>query len=108
MSKVKLKEMVLDILATDEKSRNCDQYLTLQIWCKYYPQYITRDDQDYQVVKLINIYIDLPREDHIKRIRAIIQNVKNKYLPTDEKVRKQRKITEEKWIDFVRNEKSML
>lgn len=41
------------------------------------------------------------REDYIKRVRAHFQNVKNVYLPSDPQVRLGRKISEEKWFEFV-------
>jgi hypothetical protein len=40
------------------------------------------------------------REDHVKRIRAAL-NEKDKYLPTDPEVRKKRNINEERWRGFL-------
>jgi hypothetical protein len=102
MKKTKLKEMILSILKTEEKSRNCDQFLTLKIWAKYYPQCIFLTNDGFKAVKLIHI-LGLPREDNIKRIRAKIQNEEKLFLPTEKKVRKQRKISEENWKDFLQN-----
>ena len=44
----------------------------------------------------------VPREDNVKRIRAIIQNDEHLFLPTDAKVRKKRQINEQDWLDYVR------
>jgi len=44
---------------------------------------------------------ELPREDHVKRIRAKIQNEEGRLLPTRWEVAKQRKIEEQKWRAFM-------
>lgn len=43
----------------------------------------------------------LPREDHIKRVRATFQNDKNQYLPDNDQVRKARGINEDRWKEFL-------
>lgn len=52
--------------------------------------------------------MDLPREDNIKRIRAKIQNEEHKYLPTTLEVARQRKISEEEWKAWSRNQDPLL
>ena len=41
--------------------------------------------------------MDLPREDNVKRIRAVIQNKEHRLLPTSEEVLKQRGVNEKYW-----------
>lgn len=59
------------------------------------------------LVELAKI-VDLPREDHIKRIRAKIQNEEKKFLPTTEEVRRQRKISEEDWRAWSKNQDPLI
>lgn len=59
------------------------------------------------MVELKNI-MDLPREDNVKRIRAKIQNEEKKYLPTSLEVAKQRKINEEDWRAWSKNQEKLL
>jgi len=75
------------------ETRNSDIALTIQIWETYYPEYLENG-----WVKIENLY-DLPREDNVKRIRARIQNVEGRLLPTSEAVVKQRRINEDRWRD---------
>lgn len=97
MKKGQLKQRILKILAQFPETRNCDIKLTTRIWKEYYPSRLKFRDVDQQYyVSLDSIFL-LPREDHIKRIRAVIQNEEHKYLPTDLSVRKKRKISEEVW-----------
>jgi hypothetical protein len=42
------------------------------------------------------------REDHVKRIRAKIQNEDGDFLPTDPEIRKKRKILEADWEEYTR------
>jgi hypothetical protein len=51
-------------------------------------------------VKLSEFY-ELPTHDDIKRIRARIQNIEHKFLPTDWKIAQQRKWNEEDWRKFL-------
>lgn len=87
------------VLASDEKSRNSDIRLTQMVWWKYYRgSLIERDGRVYvDVAKLF----DLPREDNIKRIRAKIQNVEKKFLPTDPEVAKKRGWEIESWREYL-------
>lgn len=52
--------------------------------------------------------MELPREDNIKRIRAKIQNEEHKYLPTTLEVARQRKINEEDWKAWSRNQDPLM
>lgn len=88
-----LKTQVIHCLEHYPDARNSDIRLLIYIWKLFYPEYVFGDK-----VALENLY-DLPREDNVKRIRASIQNhpTNPRFLPTDWKVAKQRKINEEKW-----------
>lgn len=69
-------------------ARNSDKKLTWMIWKEFY-----------NVDKVITeeIFSNLPTEDNIKRIRAHIQNVLKKLIPTSWEVAEQRKWKEVEW-----------
>lgn len=92
----KLTVRVLEVLESNEESRNSDQYLTLCIWNRYYPSVIKRDADNKPYVYLRDV-MELPREDNVKRIRAKIQNVQKKFLPTKEEVARKRGINIDEW-----------
>lgn len=97
MSKKTLKDKVLFCLDTYPETRNSDITLTIMVWKKFNPEYIKHTpESDLGYLNLDNLK-ELPREDHIKRIRAKIQNEDGKYLPTSLSVAKQRRIEENKW-----------
>jgi len=102
-----LKNKILAILKQYPQARDSDQWLTLQIWCTYYPSRIKADENKKRYVYLRDV-LDLPREDHIKRIRAIIQNEEGKYLPTTLEVARKRKISEEDWREYVKRQPPLL
>ena len=108
----KLKIQILEILEKYPKSRDSDQWLTIKLWCVYFPSRIHEEviayDEDDKATKTKKyIYLDdimeLPREDDVKRIRAVIQNVEKQFLPTSWAVAKQRKIKQEEWEYYIRN-----
>ena len=90
-----LKEKVKHCLEIDAESRNSDIRLTNKIWLEYYPEKIVSLPDGSVAVRLRDLH-DLPREDDVKRVRALF-NSKGKYLPTSLEVAKQRKINEELW-----------
>lgn len=114
-----LKTRILKILQDYPKSRDSDAWLTIKLWCVFYPSRIIRKEADCicapgsetlncpkhtgkegePMIRLKDI-MDLPREDHVKRIRAIIQNEEHKFLPTSWEVAKQRKINETDWKEY--------
>lgn len=100
---MKLKEQVKFVLQEYPETRNSDITLMLKIWEIYYPQYIKKGASGELGVWLKDLY-ELPREDNIKRVRAIFQNTQGLFLPSDPAVRMQRKINEEQWLEFVRDE----
>lgn len=97
-----LKDKVEVILRKIPHTRDSDIRLMIEIWLMYYPSMIHETASKNKVVFLKDI-IDLPREDDIKRYRAMIQNGEKKYLPTSWKVAKQRRIKEELWKDYARS-----
>jgi hypothetical protein len=96
-----LKNKVLFILEHYRESRDSDQWLTLKLWCVYYPSRIKEDEKGKKYVYLTDV-LHLPREDNVKRIRAIIQNEEKKFLPTSLEVAKQRKINEADWYSYIK------
>ncbi len=97
-----LKDKVLDGLEKCPEARDNDIKLLNWIWLNYYADHISKNEQGEYVVRLIDLY-KLPREDACKRIRAHIQNVEHRFLPTSEEVRKKRKIGEQEWRIYLAN-----
>lgn len=104
-----LKSMVLQVLRDFPMSRDSDAWLTVKLWCVFYPSRIQKTEwtnpengktKDRKFIYLDDI-IDLPKEDQVKRVRAIIQNEENKFLPTSLDVAKQRKINEDTWREYI-------
>jgi len=100
-----LRKQIIETLAAEEATRNSDQLLTVRIWERYYPKLVCRMPEQFTNVRepfvFISDVLKLPREDNVKRIRAVIQNVEHRYLPTDPAVRRRRKISEEAWRSFL-------
>lgn len=94
-----LDKKVRSVLAEDKESRNDDIRLTQLIWWKYCQNLIRMiDDKPY--INMLNLH-NLPREDHIKRIRAKIQNDEKQYLPTNPAVAKKRGWKEDEWREYL-------
>jgi len=91
-----LKKHVLAVLKDIPASRDNDITLMIEIWKRYHPMLIRKTKDGDLGIYLKDLY-RLPREDHVKRYRATIQNVENKYLPTLWSIAKKRKINEAKW-----------
>ena len=91
----RLKKMVEITLDENPKyngveARNSDIALTILIWQGWYSV-----GQAIEVARLF----DLPREDNVKRVRAVFQNTEHKYLPTDPSILVKRGIEEAYWFD---------
>lgn len=99
-----LTKMVEVALEKDEESRNSDIRCMLVIWNTYFKGFLKTDEDGDKIVKLKYLN-SLPREDHIKRIRAVIQNEQERFLPTLASVRKRRLINEEKWQNYLKKQK---
>lgn len=97
-----LKIAVLGCLQDYPKARDSDQYLTIMVWMRHFPSRIVELPDGSKAVRLRDV-MEMPREDTIKRVRAIIQNDEGKWLPTSLAVAKKRKINEEVWRDYCRN-----
>tara|TARA_R100001086_G_C11847959_1_gene260611 strand:- start:3982 stop:4347 length:366 start_codon:yes stop_codon:yes gene_type:complete len=106
---IDLRQKVLECLRDDPETRNCDITLTIAIWKKFHSHHIKTGKTGEEGVWLKDLY-SLPREDNVKRHRALIQNghkrkgkvVPPMYPPTRREVVKQRKMNEERWLDFCR------
>jgi hypothetical protein len=110
-----LKDKVKYCLEKDQQSRNSDIRLTQLVWaCFHRDKFIEIQGEDFGKDFAIRIkdLFDLPREDHISRVRRAIQEdaVKNVvagrkeygvYLPTDINVAKQRKMNEINWREYL-------
>jgi hypothetical protein len=98
-----LKEKILKTLSLYPETRDCDIELTTRIWKEYYPKKLKYREADARYYVALDDLLLIPREDHIKRIRAVIQNEEHKYLPRKMEVRKKRKIAEEEWRKALNN-----
>lgn len=96
-----LKTQVLKVLEKYPKTRDSDVRLMLVLWQMFYPSRIHKTEPVNRSYIFLHDIMDMPREDNIKRVRAIIQNVENKFLPTSLEVAKQRKINEETWREYI-------
>jgi hypothetical protein len=77
-------------------TRDSDVTLMIEVWKKFYSEYLVIREKDGEAfIKLKHLYI-VPREDTIKRMRAKL-NEEGKYLTSDEKVAKQRRLNMDEW-----------
>lgn len=100
MEKLELTKKVMYILEKYEWARNSDVMLHMILINEYFPESIVTFSEKEIFVNTLTLY--RVREDHIKRIRAKF-NSKGLYLPTDENVRKQRKISQERWGNYLKS-----
>ena len=97
-----LKEQILATLERDEVSRNSDIRLTQVLWWTYYRRYFTKDFANCDWCIRIQHLSKLPREDHIARIRRVIQNDEKRFVPTDRSVAIKRGFDEvEAWRGYL-------
>lgn len=94
--KSKLYDQIEAVLREYPGARDCDVHLTLMIWWTFYSTRLIKVEGNIPAVKLSEIK-KLPREDHVKRYRARIQNEENRYLPTKWEVAKKRRIARKQW-----------
>lgn len=104
-----LKRRVAHVLENYPETRNDDVDLTLTIWRLFYrgalqtadganaARYVPQDGERLYVA--LDGIKELPREDHVKRIRAAFQNdLKNpRWLPTLESVAIARRMNIDNW-----------
>jgi hypothetical protein len=100
MKRDDLKNKVANILNENPETRNCDIKLMICLWSKYFPVHIKTTISGQQGIFLSSLYT-LPTQESIKRVRAIIQNDEHRFLPTDARTRKQRRIGEEEWRGWI-------
>jgi hypothetical protein len=100
-----LKDKVLYCLEHFPISRNDDAYLTWCIIYTYLPDEVKEIDGRWYLTKEAMYRV---REDHVKRIRATVQNKRDEsgnctgsFLPTEPDVRRKRQLSEEDWRRFV-------
>ena len=95
---ISLKEKILHCLKIQPQTRNSDISLTNFIWLEYHRHKLFQNGRGDWCVKIKDLY-DLPSQDDCKRWRAKIQNhpTNPRFLPTDLRIAKQRKINEELW-----------
>lgn len=109
MKKNNLKQMVETILKDYPKTRDDDITLTQAIWWKYFKDLLIEKTNEINNKKEFWINIsnirELPREDHIKRYRAQIQNDDRRFLPTNLEIAKKRRWSEMQWRLSIRDEK---
>lgn len=90
-----LKDKILFCLERYPETRNSDILLTRAVWYEFHNSKLF--EMNGKKAVLLESLMDLPREDHVKRIRAKIQNEEKRFLPTDLKILKQRKLLAEEW-----------
>lgn len=83
-----LKEQVEYCLVKYPDTRNSDKLLTWSVWMLFH-------GVEHSVTK--EQFMQLPTEDHIRRVRAHIQNIEKLYIPTDWKVAEQRNWIQNEW-----------
>ena len=86
-----------------ERTRNCDIELMLEVWRNFYPEHVCYDGTEEMI--FTSSLDHLPRLDHITRVRRMIQMDKGKFLPTDWKVAKARRIEMSVWKEYVLDNK---
>lgn len=106
MKKETLKDKVLIVLSNSEDSRNNDVILWLKVLdLSGYRTKIVREDDGTMTVKIPHQWLASVKQSDCQRVRAQIQNKHGLYLPTNEAVRKGRKIGEEEWRLWTLNDK---
>lgn len=88
-----LKEQIKIVLTEVPETRNSDITLMIEVWKRFYPEKTIAGEC--AGVRFEQLY-DLPREDHVKRVRAAF-NAKGEFMPTDIKVAEARGINEDRW-----------
>jgi len=99
-----LHKVVEYFLRENPALRDCDTSLQIAIIRKKYPSAVRvsqLDGMEYVAVFALKKF----SQDAIKRARARIQNEQGKYLPNDPEVRKARKIKQEEYEKWIRDEK---
>lgn len=88
-----VRKQIEKVLETMEEARNDDKVLAIEVWRNYLPESRT--------IVTFEEVLRLPSQEAINRIRRKIQNDEKRFLPTDEKIRKRRKISEKEWLEYL-------
>lgn len=80
-----LKSKILTCLSDYPDSRNSDILLTTLLWTRFYSKFLVKLDDGSIAIRLKNLE-DVPSQDDIRRIRAMIQNTEKKFQPTIQSV----------------------
>jgi hypothetical protein len=96
----KTKIQILEVLEAFPETRNCDILLLTTIWKMYHKNYLNYDMSGYSL-PLSNLS-KIPSGSDVVRLRAKIQNSLRKFLPTNERVAKQRKWNMEIWRELMK------
>lgn len=97
---IKTKEMVRTVLEDLPATRDDDILLTIEIWRRFFPEKVQRGEGEVASFVYLKDLHGLPREDHVKRMRAYFQAA-GRYLPTKIEVVKARRLNEEKWHEYM-------
>lgn len=97
-----LEAKIRHILARYEETRNDDVRLQVQLIDTFGSpaDILWRPDFKDSMIRISALRTF--REDHVKRVRAKIQNDDGDFLPTDPDIRKKRQISEDEWSEYTR------
>lgn len=84
------------MLENHPSTRNSDITLTVMLWKKFFPDSLMKAEDGQYYVKVTDL-MEIDREDHIKRIRAKIQNEEHLFPPTKEAIAKKRNWNIDVW-----------
>jgi hypothetical protein len=87
------KAVIEKLLKEDERCRNDDKWLTYRFFQHYTKIYIPFSD-----------FKKIPAFANAQKIRQVIQNKNNKYLPTNPEVRYERGISEDEWRSWLKKQ----
>jgi len=93
--KTKIREMIIYCLENFPETRNSDIALTLKVWQYFTDKVVWSEKTNSHWVQIKDLF-DLPREDHIKRVRASL-NAVGMFMPTDPKVIEARNKSKKQW-----------
>jgi hypothetical protein len=98
MTREKIRLGVIELLKSDPRCRNDDKWL---IW-RYF-----REKAGIKIYIPFDDFNKMPSFESVRRIRAHLQNVEKKFLPTDPKIRTKRRINEEEWKQWLLRAKEL-
>lgn len=94
-----IKKLVTYILHYFPHTRDSDTDLAIKLWQEFYPQHFEGNMMDVQALH------ELPSIKTISRVRRDVQNREGRYLPTKWEVAKKRKIAQDEWKEWAREQK---